>query len=126
MRCLNTTETRIPIGRERERERAKAKERAAHLPSVVEMRAAHLLRKKIKTMISSALAELVKDNSQTEAFAETLKKFVSSYVGKQPVTATVGAAAGLSAAEKQHDGAVVADGKLQAILDRSKKAKFSK
>ena len=49
-------------------------------------------------MISSALAELAKDGSPTEAFAETLKTFVSSYVGTQPGTATVGAAVGLSAA----------------------------
>ena len=56
--------------------------------------------KKIKTMISSALAELVKYRSQTEAFAETLKTFVSSYVGTQPGTATVGAAMGSSTAEK--------------------------
>ena len=82
--------------------------------------------KKIKTRISSALAELVKDSSQTEAFAETLKTFVSSYVGTQPGTATVGTAVGLSAAEKQHASAVVAAGKLQAILDISKKLKFNK
>ena len=77
-------------------------------------------------MISSDLAKLVKDSSQTEAFAETLKTFVSSYVGTQPGTATVGAAVGLSEAEKQHASAVVAAGKIQAILDRSKKVKFSK
>ena len=82
--------------------------------------------KNIKTMISSALAELAKDGSQTEAFAETLKIFVSSYVGTQPGTASVGAVVGLSAAEKQHASAVVAAGKLQAIMDRSKKVKFSK
>ena len=51
--------------------------------------------KNIKTMISSALAELVKDSSQTEAFDETLKTFASSYVGTNPGTVTVGAAAGL-------------------------------
>ena len=45
MRCLNKTETIIPIGRAMARARAKAKEIAAHLPSVVEMRAAHFLRK---------------------------------------------------------------------------------
>ena len=77
-------------------------------------------------MISSALAELAKDSSQTEAFAETLKTFFSSYVGMQPGTATVGAAVGSSAAEKQHASAVVVAGKIQAILDRSKKVKFSK
>ena len=82
--------------------------------------------KKIKTMISSALAELAKDSPQTEAFADTLKTFVSSYVGTQPGTATVGAAVGSSASEKKHASAVVAAGKLQAILDRSKKVKFSK
>ena len=82
--------------------------------------------KNIKTMISSALAELVKDSSQTEAFAETLKTFVSSYVSTQSGTATIGAAAGLLAEEKQHTSAVVAVGKLQAILDISKKVKFSK
>ena len=82
--------------------------------------------KKIKTMISSALAELAKDIPQTEAFAETLRTFVSSYVGTQPGTATVGASVGLSEAEKKHASAVVAAGKLQAILDRSKKVKFSK
>ena len=51
---------------------------------------------------------------------------MSSYVGTQYGAANVGAAAGLSAAEKQHASAVVAAGKLQAILDRSKKVKFSK
>ena len=82
--------------------------------------------KKIKTMISSALAELAKYSYQKEAFAETLNKFVSSYVGTQHGTANVGEAVGSSAAEKQHTSAVVAAGKLQAILDRSKKVKFSK
>ena len=77
-------------------------------------------------MISSAIAYLTKDSSQTEAFDETLKKFVSSYVSTQPGTATVGAAVGLSPAEKQHASAVIAAGKLQAIMDRSKKVKFSK
>ena len=77
-------------------------------------------------MISSDLAELVKDSSQTEAFAETLKTFVSSYVGTQPGTATVGVAVGLLAAGKQHASAVVAAGKLQAILDISKRVDFSK
>ena len=77
-------------------------------------------------MISSALAELVKDSSQTEAFAETLKKYLSSYVCTHPGTATVGAAVGSSVAEKQHASAVVSAGKLQAIPDRSKKVKFSK
>ena len=51
---------------------------------------------------------------------------MSSYVGTQPGTATVGAAEVLSEAEKQHASAVVAAGKLQAIIDRSKKVKFSK
>ena len=75
---------------------------------------------------NASLAELAKDSSQTEAFADTLKTFVSSYVGTQPGTATIGAAVGSSAAEKQHASAVVAAGKLQATLDRSKKVKFSK
>ena len=61
-----------------------------------------------------------------EAFADTQKIFVSSYVGTQPGTATVGVAVGSSAAEKQHASAVVAAGKLQAIMGGSKKVKFSK
>ena len=75
---------------------------------------------------NASVWELSFTSSQTETFAETLKTFVSSYVGTQPGTAIVGAAVVSSAAEKYHASAVVAAGKLQAILDRSKKVKFSK